>query len=161
MANIAIIVPFRKQTGQNREWELSQFIPHMTKYMNRLIYENKINKFHIYVIEQNQSSKKFNRGLLLNIGSQLSHHSYDTLIFHDVDLLPMNDLHTWYGYHPKKVPVHIAACWKSRYGNSKSYFGGIVSFNIEQYMKINGYPNNYWGWGGEDDEMMIRIKEVS
>jgi hypothetical protein len=25
---------------------------------------------------------------------------------------------------------------------------------------INGYPNNYWGWGGEDDEMMRRCVTV-
>lgn len=24
--------------------------------------------------------------------------------------------------------------------------------------KINGYPNNFWGWGGEDDEMNKRCE---
>jgi hypothetical protein len=24
---------------------------------------------------------------------------------------------------------------------------------------VNGYPNTFWGWGGEDDELMLRLKE--
>lgn len=25
-------------------------------------------------------------------------------------------------------------------------------------MKINGFPNTYWGWGGEDDDIAGRIR---
>ncbi|MGH0192149.1 UNVERIFIED_CONTAM: hypothetical protein FKN15_004611 [Acipenser sinensis] len=28
----------------------------------------------------------------------------------------------------------------------------------EQYMKINGFPNSYWGWGGEDDDIAYRVR---
>jgi hypothetical protein len=38
------------------------------------------------------------------------------------------------------------------------------SANVRMYCPsckaINGYPNNYWGWGGEDDEMMRRCRTV-
>ncbi len=27
-------------------------------------------------------------------------------------------------------------------------------------LAMNGYPNNFWGWGGEDDELLKRLKEV-
>lgn len=36
------------------------------------------------------------------------------------------------------------------------YFGGVSSMSKEQYLKINGFPNNYWGWGGEDDDIYNR-----
>lgn len=40
------------------------------------------------------------------------------------------------------------------------YFGGITSFSEKQFRDINGFPNNFWGWGGEDDELYKRTKKV-
>lgn len=31
------------------------------------------------------------------------------------------------------------------------YFGGVVSFSEEDMKRINGYPNTFWGWGGEGE----------
>lgn len=45
--------------------------------------------------------------------------------------------------------------------NRGRYFGGVVAFNQEDFEKINGFPNTFWGWGGEDDEMYSRIVEVT
>ena len=70
MSSVAIIVPYREQIGQNRKWELQEFTKYMVKYMNKLVQNEKIKKFHIYIIEQNYG-KKFNRGMLLNIGYHL------------------------------------------------------------------------------------------
>jgi len=157
MNSVAVIVPFRIQKGQNREWELTQFIPHMEKMMDELKTDNDLDDYRIYVIEQDQSLKKFNRGLLLNIGAHLSDKGHSTIILHDVDLLPQEDIKEWYSFQPTKFPLHIAACWKERY-DSKSYFGGVVSFNRNLFEEINGFPNNFWGWGGEDDALLDRCK---
>jgi predicted glycosyltransferase involved in capsule biosynthesis len=157
MNSVAIIVPYREQHKQNRERELSVFTAHMKHMMDLLISEHRIKKYHIYVIEQSDG-KKFNRGLLLNIGAHLANKTYDTLIFHDVDLIPENNLRYWYSDKPiKKQPIHIAGCWKDRYEGS-SYFGGIVSFRREDFQTINGYPNSFWGWGGEDDSLRERCR---
>lgn len=37
----------------------------------------------------------------------------------------------------------------------------MVAFNQADFEAINGFPNTFWGWGGEDDEMYSRIVEVS
>lgn len=159
MSSIAIIVPFREQIGQTRKEELDEFLPYMKTYLQNEKDFEEIKKFHIYVIKQKgtyeDDKKKFNRGLLLNIGTLLVNSEYDTFIFHDVDLIPGESLSEYYTFCPDK-PIHIAGCW-NRYNKNKNYFGGIVSFNRKCFNIVNGFPNNFWGWGGEDDALLNRL----
>jgi len=163
MTSIAIIVPFRIQKGQNRQAELDEFIPYMKEYLNNEIECGSIKKFHIYVIKQTGTYEdgkiKFNRGMLLNIGASLVHEIYDTFIFHDVDLLPGESLAEYYTICPDK-PIHIAGCW-DRYNKNPKYFGGVVSFDRRCFNLINGFPNDFWGWGGEDDALLSRCIEMA
>ena len=150
---IAIIIPFRdSEDSKPRTKQLNKLVDWMNAYLAGYDYK-------IFVIEQSDDGRKFNRGQLLNIGFELaSSEGYDNFIFHDVDLLPLEGLKEYYIKTPTDKPVHIAAVW-DRYGNNPSYFGGIVSFNSEMFRKINGFPNNFWGWGGEDDELLKRTKK--
>lgn len=36
------------------------------------------------------------------------------------------------------------------------FFGGVSGLTAEQFRKINGFPNAFWGWGGEDDDLWNR-----
>jgi hypothetical protein len=150
---IAIIVPFRDlEKDKPRTKQLNTFVNYMKTYLAGEDYK-------IFVIEQSNDGLKFNRGQLLNTGFQLADdEGFDIFIFHDVDLLPSNELKEYYINKPKDKPVHIAAVW-DRYGSNPSYFGGIVAFNRKMFKKINGFPNNFWGWGGEDDELLKRTKK--
>jgi hypothetical protein len=38
-----------------------------------------------------------------------------------------------------------------------TFFGGVTAFNTEDFIGANGCPNVYWGWGGEDDDMYLRV----
>ncbi|PKU29191.1 beta- -galactosyltransferase 3 [Limosa lapponica baueri] len=40
----------------------------------------------------------------------------------------------------------------------KSFFGGVSALTPEHYMKMNGFPNTYWGSGGENDDIATRIQ---
>nr|KAG5702405.1 hypothetical protein BaRGS_027492 [Batillaria attramentaria] len=37
-----------------------------------------------------------------------------------------------------------------------NYAGGVIAMNRENYNRINGYSNSYWGWGNEDDDFSAR-----
>jgi len=159
--SIAIIVPFRDlHPEQKRAMHLARFLPHMSEFLGKQVQLGRVKDFHIYIIEQSNDGRKFNRGKLLNIGFDYAKKSrkHDVFIFHDVDLLPGDDLGSWYARFPK-TPIHIARCW-DRYSNNPKYFGGIVSFSASDMKKINGYPNTFWGWGGEDDEMQKRCEKL-
>lgn len=38
------------------------------------------------------------------------------------------------------------------------FFGGVSGLTVEQFQKINGFPNAFWGWGGEDDDLWNRYR---
>jgi N-terminal region of glycosyl transferase group 7/WW domain/N-terminal domain of galactosyltransferase len=140
--SVAIVVPFRDlHAAQKRAMHLKAFIPHMIKFLTKQQREGLISDFHIYIMEQSDDGRKFNRGKLLNIGFDMARKSkrnHDVFIFHDVDLLPNDDLGSWYAKFPKQ-PIHIARVW-DRYSNNKKYFGGVVSFSSSDYKRINGFP---------------------
>uniref|UniRef100_A0A7S4M9S3 WW domain-containing protein n=1 Tax=Odontella aurita TaxID=265563 RepID=A0A7S4M9S3_9STRA len=163
-ASVAIIVPYRDlHAAQNRARHLRQFVPHMLQFLKKLKRRGLVSDYHVYIVEQSDDGRKFNRGKLLNIGFDLARRDrrlgHNVFIFHDVDLLPGDDLGEWYAKFPQK-PLHIARVW-GRYSNNPKYFGGIVSFSAADMRKINGYPNTFWGWGGEDDEMQKRCEKTN
>jgi len=144
--SVAIIVPYRDlHVAQQRAKHLKQFVPHMVQFLSTLQTNGMIAHFHIYIVEQSNDDRKFNRGKLLNIGFELacggnhnnkSGRPHNVFIFHDVDLMPQPDLASWYAKFPKR-PIHIARVW-SRYSNNPEYFGGVVSFSSSDYKRING-----------------------
>lgn len=144
----AIIVPHRA-----REHHLRLLLYHLHPFLQRqqLAYG-------IYVIHQ-AGNGTFNRAKLLNVGVReaLRDEEWDCLFLHDVDLLPEND-HNLYVCDPRG-PRHVAVAM-NKFGYSlpyPQYFGGVSALTPDQYLKMNGFPNEYWGWGGEDDDIFNRI----
>ena len=76
---------------------------------------------------------------------------------HDVDLLPCPDIRPYYATY-SKYPVHIGDRWKDKYDFS-TFIGGILSLTPKLAKETNGYPNNFWGWGGEDDALYNRLSK--
>jgi hypothetical protein len=143
---LGVIIPYRE-----REEHLERFIEHFTEFMS----DKKIN-YQIFVIEQ-YDIKPFNRGRLLNIGYKIAiSQGCDYICFHDVDMLPEE---ADYSYPMK--PTHLASNLSS-YNYSvpyDEYFGGVTLFNKYDFEVVNGYSNEYIGWGYEDDDLLNRCYE--
>lgn len=76
---------------------------------------------------------------------------------HDVDLLPINEKLSY--KYPRDGPFHVSAPNLHPRYHYKTFIGGILLINREHYFQVNGMSNKYWGWGLEDDEFYVRLKE--
>ena len=140
---LGVIVPYRKRPGHLRKFQQS-----IESYLKDQDYE-------LIVVEQ-ADDLPFNRGKLLNIGFEYAvRKQCDYVVFHDVDMLPID-----VDYSYSDVPIHLA----NGFTNSDreifdTYFGGVTLFPIDLFKKVNGYSNEYWGWGFEDDDLLMRLTE--
>ena len=71
-------------------------------------------------------------------------------IFHDVDLNPKDKLIHLYKKDIEKnniLGIINSPCIT---------LGGIIKINKEDFLEINGFPNDFWGWGVEDRALYNR-----
>lgn len=146
---VAIIIPFR-----DRKSHLSILLRQLHAILKRqdLMYR-------IIVVEQ-VDEYPFNRGKLMNVGYKeaLKLFPFTCFVFHDVDLIPENDLND---YGCPSSPRHLS-CAVDKFDYELPYpgiFGGVEMFVKDDFVKVNGFPNGYWGWGAEDDNLYKRLSE--
>jgi len=141
---LAVIIPYR-----NREKHLEILIPEITKKLNSQDLD-----FRIVVAEQ-ADSKPFNRGKSINVGALAEIDWADYFCFHDVDNIPVD-----VEYGCPSEPMRLVSLWESTWRTydmqEVTSFGGIVSIRKEVFVAANGFNNEYWGWGLEDDDFLIR-----
>eukprot|EP00940_MAST-03C_sp_MAST-3C-sp2_P000066 g66.t1 len=155
---LAVIVPFRDDDGQDKlsqgigRWaNLQEFVPTMCKWLSRAG-----RTFDIVTIEQAPGGT-FNKGKLFNAGIMLNP-EYDYYALHDVDQVPTNPKNSY--PFPAKRPVHLCVSTKQNSNFDYVIVGGVLLISKKDYLKINGYSNNFVGWGQEDQDMAQRIKKV-
>ena len=140
---LGIIVPYR-----DRFIHLIMFKKAIKNY-----FESKEINYELIIVEQDDG-KIFNRGMLLNIGFlKAKHLKCDYVAFHDVDMLPID-----VDYSYSEYPIHIATNFNPKDVRIifDEYFGGVTLFPIDVFEKINGFSNEYWGWGFEDNDLLYR-----
>jgi hypothetical protein len=143
---LGVCVPYR-----NREEHLAQFSPRVHKFLEERGIEHKI-----YFAHQ-CDDKLFNRGKMKNIAADMAFKDgCDYIVWHDIDMIPEDDSCD-YSFNPEN-PKHLAVRISQTDYNLKyeEYFGGAVLFTKEQVYKTNGYSNDYWDWGMEDDDLFWR-----
>lgn len=119
-----------------------------------------------------------------------SNRPFECYFFHDVDLILENDENIYeclsfetYSknvnqiddatFHsskfqlkhspPPQIASHFLTGW-SKYNYHMKYstfFGGIIGLTEETMVNINGFSNLFFGWGGEDDNVLHRINNFN
>ena len=136
------------------------------------------NKIPILVAEQ-VAPKLFNKGQLYNIAvewlgdhlrknianTHLASESFGdiTLILHDVDILPDAKMYARYSAPDLETPsqmIPITEYFKQIYDPKYPIpvGGGVTAIKMSDYIKVNGFPNHFAGWGGEDNAFQQRLK---
>jgi len=141
---LCLIVSFR-----NRDQHLEVFLPYITAYLENV---NNIHDYQIVIVEQ-ADNKPFNRAKLFNIGVNECP-GFDYYCFHDIDLIPIN---VDYSYSPD--PTHLAV-YVEQFGYEipyAEYWGGVIIVPTDSFKAVNGFSNEYWGWGAEDDDFYHRL----
>jgi len=135
-----ILIPYR-----NRERHLKYFIDNSVPLIEKYLPNTKV-----VVIEQ-EEGKKFNRGCVLNVGFKEYENNTKYFITHDVDINPKEP--TLKNYYNKDISdnevlgIYTSVC---------DTLGGIIKISNNNIFKINGFPNDYWGWGAEDKALKNR-----
>ena len=147
---LGICIPYR-----NRKEHVEKLIPHLSKLLTEQGIE------HTFYVGHQIDDKLFNRGAMKNIAAHVAFEDgCDYIAWHDVDMLS-HDIEGHIGgdySYPEDNPIHIATKL-SKYGYGlgyDQYFGGVVLFTKEQAYGTNGYSNEYWDWGQEDDDLFWR-----
>ena len=136
--NNIILIPYR-----NREEHLDYFIKNSVPLLKK-----HLDNLKVIVVEQ-VNDKLFNRGMLLNIGFDIYKDTDSNFIIHDVDINPMEECIE--KFYTQPVNNNII----SIYSDSRT-LGGIIKFKKNEFIKMNGFPNNFWGWGVEDRVLQNR-----
>ncbi|CAH8593450.1 unnamed protein product [Schistosoma rodhaini] len=143
---VVIIIPIKNQF-QQLYITLSTLIPILQ--IQHICYR-------IFVIEQ-IDNELINKGKLKNVGfiEALKLFKFDCVIFHDVDLAPINYYNSYQcDQLTKHMMIHLSVAintnkFKLPY---ETYIGGVIKISTHHFITVNGYSNDYWGLDNENDD---------
>ena len=135
-----ILVPYR-----DRATDYEAFVSFMPGFLTRLFGSS----WHIVIVEQ-ADGKDFNRGALLNAGFLLCDDVSGNYFLHDIDTLPASEVaQSRYALDCRHTIVGI-------YNSVCDTLGGIIKISGAMFLRMNGFPNDYYGWGVEDKALQNR-----
>ena len=161
--DICVVSMFREDSTGIRTTQKEHFIEIITKILGP--YCN----LKIVIVEQSADGLGFNIGKLKNIGFDIVRKNLPNysghFIFTDIDMLPDTELIKHYlniPNHPTALALrgtrYTASDNKEPTKHNPPFMGGVCSFSKDDFEKVNGYPNYFIGWGGEDEALRLRVK---
>ena len=125
----------------------------------------------VVVCEQSDDGCRFNRGQCLNAAYAIATSTFSERIdrcgthfaCHDVDMAPEAATKTAYFVEDDARDgagfVRVLEASGCRYDAEKC-FGGVTIYDVTAFERTNGYPNGFYGWGGEDHAAFLRAAEA-
>lgn len=154
---IAIITIYRNKPDNTRLQQKRLYL----YLMNKILYQ--ICEYDIILVEQSEKYL-FNIGKLKNIGFDYlcknSNTIYSNYIFADIDTIPDSNLIDY--FFKTTDSINSLAVKGTRYESNdkkdkRPFAGALISCTKNVFIELNGYPNNFYGWQGEDENLLIRI----
>lgn len=138
-SNLNIIIPVRY-----REKDLKEYLENMVP----ILEEQNIN-YKIFIIEQSHNKKLFNKAKINNIGfiESSKNNNFNRFLFNDVDNFPLKK---------KFIDFKMDIRGVHHFFGQSHCLGGIILFDKKTFSKVNGFSNEYYGWGGEDVDLEKR-----
>jgi hypothetical protein len=144
MNSINILIPYR-----NREEDLKKLLPTLRESLDFL------NLTPFFIVSEQTNDQPFNKGAVFNAGFKegLKFKKSNYWILHDVDIF-------------EKTPGLLNYCQADGVSSVFTHDintcpgGGITCINEESFKKINGFTNEFWHWGLEDNDFKQRVAAV-
>lgn len=137
-----IAIPYR-----NREAHLAYFMRHTAPLIKAHLPGTRI------VVVEQAPGKLFNRGAVLNVAFKEFENKTKYFFTNDVDLNPTRKCIE--EHYTKNVDIGTIL---GIYTSVCNTLGGIIKMRSQDIQKINGFPNNIWGWGTEDKALQNRAE---
>lgn len=154
---IALITMYRNKSDNTRLQQKRLFFYWMNKMLSQIC------NYDIILVEQS-SDYPFNIGKLKNIGYEYlkkkTNKKYFNYIFADIDAIPDSNLIDY--FFKTTDSLNALAMFGTRYESidiktSRPFVGALISCTSEVFEELNGYPNNFYGWEGEDTNLLLRL----
>ncbi|BHF78521.1 hypothetical protein SprV_0602163400 [Sparganum proliferum] len=140
---------------------------HLFQFLTRMLpFLSTQRRQYVIIITEQAGNQAFNRAKLFNVavkeirksapGDRL--HGIDCFIFHDVDKVPTSSTTV---YECGQNVRQLATAFRSDSGTRwlyREFLGAVTALSWEHVEKLNGASNIFYGWGGEDDELAIRLR---
>lgn len=152
--HVVVLVPFRHHPNQNRFGQLQVFLEKIPAVLREACPIG--DSWEIIIAVQTEDDHKFCRGRVLNaaymIANATSPHM-TRIVLHDVDLIPDADrARGIFGRLPSRDEI-VALNTTGEYRECTRYIGGIAALTPGFFWRLDGFPNDIEGWGGEDDSL--------
>ncbi len=159
-SDIAIITIYRNKMDNTRLHQKRLFFYWMNKMLSQIC------NYDIILVEQSEDYP-FNIGKLKNIGYEYikkkSNKIHSNYIFADIDSIPDSELIDY--FFKTTDSLNSLAMFGTRYETidiktSRPFVGALISCRGEVFEELNGYANNFYGWEGEDTNLLLRLYKI-